>query len=103
MFFCGIFLCNLCLAFIQLCSVLCSQYLTSTLFLAFDSQFAKLQKLKSDQEHLPIYQFKDAIVEHVKSNQVVIVAGDTGCGKSTQVKYLKSLTHYLGARTPPNE
>ena len=49
-------------------------------------QFAKLQKLKSDQASLPISQFKDVIVQHVKDHQVVIVAGDTGCGKSTQVR-----------------
>ena len=56
----------------------------SVIFL-FLLQFSKLAKLRKDQVNLPIYRYKDMIIEAVKSNQVVIVAGDTGCGKSTQV------------------
>jgi len=41
--------------------------------------------LKEDQNNLPIKQYEENIVYAVKSNQVVLVAGDTGCGKSTQV------------------
>ena len=48
-------------------------------------QFSKLRKIKGDQENLPIFKYREKIIEAVKSNQVVIVAGDTGCGKSTQV------------------
>lgn len=29
--------------------------------------------------------FREQIIESVKSNNVTIIAGDTGCGKSTQV------------------
>lgn len=29
--------------------------------------------------------FRDEILETVQNEQVVIVAGDTGCGKSTQI------------------
>ena len=49
------------------------------------SQFEKLVKIRRDQENLPIYQYRPHIVGTVKTHQVVIVAGDTGCGKSTQV------------------
>ena len=42
-------------------------------------------KLKKDQESLPISNFKEQIVNALGCNQVVIIAGDTGCGKSTQV------------------
>ncbi len=42
-------------------------------------------KIRHDQQNLPIYQYKDKIVEAVREHQVVVVAGDTGCGKSTQV------------------
>jgi HrpA-like RNA helicase len=45
----------------------------------------KIMKIKRDRESLPIWQYKDKIIEAVNQNQVVIVAGDTGCGKSTQV------------------
>lgn len=36
-------------------------------------------------KELPIWEFKQKIVKAVKSNQVVIISGETGCGKSTQV------------------
>jgi len=49
-------------------------------------QFSKLVKLKKDQANLPISHFREQIVDAVGNNQVVIIAGDTGCGKSTQVQ-----------------
>jgi ATP-dependent helicase HrpA len=39
----------------------------------------------TDQPLLPIYEHVDEIVEAVKNNQVVIVEGSTGCGKTTQL------------------
>ncbi|XP_041920031.1 probable ATP-dependent RNA helicase DHX34 [Alosa sapidissima] len=47
--------------------------------------FNKLAKLRQEQRNLPIFHYRDRIVELVKANSVVVVAGDTGCGKSTQV------------------
>ncbi|KAK6296315.1 hypothetical protein J4Q44_G00340280 [Coregonus suidteri] len=53
--------------------------------------FGKLVKLRTEQKALPIFQYRDRIVELVRANPVVVVAGDTGCGKSTQVpQYLLS-------------
>ncbi|KAL3866336.1 hypothetical protein ACJMK2_043642 [Sinanodonta woodiana] len=52
---------------------------------AHKQKFAKLKKIRQDQENLPIFQYKSIIVEKIKEHQVVVVAGDTGCGKSTQV------------------
>ncbi|XP_015196359.2 probable ATP-dependent RNA helicase DHX34 isoform X1 [Lepisosteus oculatus] len=53
--------------------------------------FGKLAKLCQDQRSLPIFLYRERIVELVRSHPVVIVAGDTGCGKSTQVpQYLLS-------------
>ncbi|KAM6933986.1 putative ATP-dependent RNA helicase DHX34 [Xenentodon cancila] len=53
--------------------------------------FGKLAKLRQEQKNLPIFQYRDRIVELVQQNPVVVVAGDTGCGKSTQVpQYLLS-------------
>ena len=48
-------------------------------------QFEKLVKIRRDQESLPIFQLKGPILQTVLDHQVVLVAGDTGCGKSTQV------------------
>lgn len=47
--------------------------------------FRKLSKLRTQQRNLPIAKYRDEIVKAVENHQVVIVAGDTGCGKSTQV------------------
>ncbi|KAI9138090.1 P-loop containing nucleoside triphosphate hydrolase protein [Paraphysoderma sedebokerense] len=38
-----------------------------------------------DRASLPIFKYRDTIINMVKKNQVILVAGDTGCGKSTQV------------------
>ena len=48
-------------------------------------KFNRMLKIRRDQSNLPIYQFKEHILSTVRTNQVVLVAGDTGCGKSTQV------------------
>ncbi len=54
--------------------------------LTFDLlQFEKLVKIRRDQQSLPISQFRSQITAAVREHQVVLVAGDTGCGKSTQV------------------
>lgn len=56
-------------------------------FLDFNQKqsFNKLSKLRREQKSLPIFQYRDRIVELVRTHPVVVVAGDTGCGKSTQV------------------
>lgn len=35
--------------------------------------------------HLAIFFFRNEIVSAVKNERVIVIAGDTGCGKSTQV------------------
>ena len=47
--------------------------------------FAALRALHDSRRTLPIGAYEEAIVDAVRGNQVVIVSGDTGCGKSTQV------------------
>uniref|UniRef100_A0A673BET7 DEAH (Asp-Glu-Ala-His) box polypeptide 34 n=1 Tax=Sphaeramia orbicularis TaxID=375764 RepID=A0A673BET7_9TELE len=62
-------------------------------FLDFNQRqsFGKLAKLRREQKNLPIFQYRDRIVDLVRRHPVVVVAGDTGCGKSTQVpQYLLS-------------
>lgn len=54
-------------------------------------KFIKLKKLRDSQANLPVYQYKHEIIQSIKQERVVIIAGDTGCGKSTQVpQYLYS-------------
>jgi ATP-dependent RNA helicase DHX29 len=43
------------------------------------------QALWRTRQSLPIYHCKDALLDAVRHNSVVILVGQTGCGKSTQV------------------
>ncbi|KAL8727270.1 MAG: hypothetical protein Q9166_006151 [cf. Caloplaca sp. 2 TL-2023] len=43
------------------------------------------RKMLRQREALPIWGFKDSILQTICEHQVVIVCGETGCGKSTQV------------------
>eukprot|EP01134_Creolimax_fragrantissima_P007272 CFRG7272T1 len=43
------------------------------------------KKMMDTRERLPAFKFRQQIIEVIRSEQVVIVAGDTGCGKTTQV------------------
>jgi ATP-dependent RNA helicase DHX57 len=43
------------------------------------------QALQMSRAKLPAWSFKDQLVKAVKENSVVIVCGETGCGKTTQV------------------
>jgi ATP-dependent RNA helicase DHX36 len=46
---------------------------------------ASLRQIASTREKLPIAGFKGLITDAVERNQVVLIAGETGCGKTTQV------------------
>uniref|UniRef100_A0A8C0FVZ5 DExH-box helicase 34 n=1 Tax=Chelonoidis abingdonii TaxID=106734 RepID=A0A8C0FVZ5_CHEAB len=64
--------------------------------------FAKLAKLQRERAALPIAQYRDQLLRAVAQNQVVVVAGDTGCGKSTQVpQYLLAAGYSHVACTQP--
>ncbi|XP_012281786.1 probable ATP-dependent RNA helicase DHX34 [Orussus abietinus] len=65
-------------------------------------KFTKLKKLREAQATLPVAQYRDEIIETVKRERVVIIAGDTGCGKSTQVpQYLHAAGFEKIACTQP--
>ena len=40
---------------------------------------------KRIRENLSIYPFKDQIIQHISMAQVVVIEGETGSGKSTQI------------------
>ncbi|KAL3112832.1 hypothetical protein niasHT_019158 [Heterodera trifolii] len=64
--------------------------------------FKKLKKLKQSQLELPIYQSRTEILEKLEENQIIIIAGDTGCGKSTQLpQYLLNAGYAKIACTQP--
>ncbi|ODN01337.1 putative ATP-dependent RNA helicase DHX34 [Orchesella cincta] len=48
-------------------------------------RFNKLRKLRETQAALPIAQYREEIIQTLAKYNVLIIAGDTGCGKSTQL------------------
>nr|CDS28647.1 ATP dependent RNA helicase DHX34 [Hymenolepis microstoma] len=48
-------------------------------------RWAKIKRLKRDRENLPIAAFRQQLIDELDGQQVLVIAGDTGCGKSTQV------------------
>ncbi|KAJ3215648.1 DEAH (Asp-Glu-Ala-His) box polypeptide 34 [Dinochytrium kinnereticum] len=51
----------------------------------FKKKKTALEKISKDRANLPIKAYETAIVESVRNNRVVLIAADTGAGKSTQV------------------
>ncbi|ERE83365.1 ATP-dependent RNA helicase DHX29 isoform X3 [Cricetulus griseus] len=47
----------------------------------------KYQRLLKERQQLPVFKHRDLIVETLKRHRVVVVAGETGSGKSTQVPH----------------
>lgn len=48
-----------------------------------------IEPIEDEWDRLPIIKYKEEIVKAVKQNDVVVISGETGCGKSTQVpKYI---------------
>ncbi|XP_041375783.1 pre-mRNA-splicing factor ATP-dependent RNA helicase PRP16-like [Gigantopelta aegis] len=53
------------------------------------SDFAKRWSLKQQRQYLPIYAVKNELLNIIRDNSIVIIVGETGSGKTTQ------LTQYL--------
>ncbi|KAL2896795.1 Pre-mRNA-splicing factor ATP-dependent RNA helicase DEAH7, partial [Bienertia sinuspersici] len=53
------------------------------------SDFAKTKTLAQQRQYLPIFSIREELLQVIRENQVVIVVGETGSGKTTQ------LTQYL--------
>lgn len=65
-------------------------------------QQGRLRQMAADRAALPIAAYRDAIVAAVRQHPAVVIAGDTGCGKSTQVpQYLVAAGFSRVACTQP--
>ncbi|KAM3199840.1 hypothetical protein P3L10_032200 [Capsicum annuum] len=51
------------------------------------SKLGKLETLPQQvvRETLPIFSVRDELLQVVRENQVVVLVGETGCGKTTQI------------------
>ncbi|XP_029433064.1 ATP-dependent RNA helicase DHX29 [Rhinatrema bivittatum] len=47
----------------------------------------RYQRLLSEREQLPVFNHRNMIIEVLKKHRVIVVAGETGSGKSTQVPH----------------
>ena len=66
--------------------------LTSHVFLVQQekkSEFSKTKTLKQQREFLPVYAVRKELLRIVRDNSVIVIVGETGSGKTTQ------LTQYL--------
>ncbi|KAJ3326410.1 DEAH (Asp-Glu-Ala-His) box polypeptide 34 [Gonapodya sp. JEL0774] len=50
------------------------------------------EKIQKERDALPMKAYEEKIIDAVRNNQVVLIAGDTGCGKSTQNLALAGFT-----------
>jgi len=53
------------------------------------SEFAKTKSIRQQREYLPVFSVREELLNVIRENSVVIVVGETGSGKTTQ------LTQYL--------
>lgn len=62
---------------------------------AFSSNYYKLLNTR---KKLPVYQFLDDLLEKVRDNQSVVVEGETGSGKTTQIPQFLVNAGYAGIK-----
>ncbi|XP_075241329.1 putative ATP-dependent RNA helicase DHX34 isoform X2 [Convolutriloba macropyga] len=82
------------------------RHLTNSLLMYFDftqkREMQRIEKIENSKKQLPIFKYRDEVLEVIRKNQVSIVAGDTGCGKSTQLpQYLMDAGYTKIACTQP--
>jgi len=53
------------------------------------SEFARTKSIKEQREYLPVYSCRSRLMDVIRENQVIVVVGETGSGKTTQ------LTQYM--------
>ena len=53
------------------------------------SDWAKSRTLQEQRRFLPVYDCRDELLQVIRENQVVVVVGETGSGKTTQVQCLQ--------------
>ena len=50
------------------------------------SEFARSKTLAQQRKFLPVFECRDELLNLIRENSVVVVVGETGSGKTTQVR-----------------
>ena len=53
--------------------------------LALAGKLGKRAKIEADRKSLPIYPYREGLIKAVEDHQVVVIVGETGSGKTTQI------------------
>lgn len=61
------------------------------------SAFSRSKSLRQQRQYLPAFACRDALLKAVRDNQVVVVIGETGSGKTTQLAQFLHEDGYAGA------
>ena len=48
------------------------------------SRYRPIRSFEKETQDLPVYEYKEIILEALKTHDIIIVAGETGSGKSTR-------------------
>ena len=98
-FICGITHGNSCGIFCPICHVNLSQFLSTVLTFnnkgkIINFQFLSWKSSKMDKFELPIRDYRRKLVNAVEENAFLVVVGETGSGKTTQLpQYLREAGH----------
>eukprot|EP00985_Skeletonema_marinoi_P009325 scaffold4339_cov77-Skeletonema_marinoi.AAC.1 len=65
-----------------------SKTLRADLKRKYDKRSGPFNDMLSQRAKLPAYKMKNELVKTIRKNQVTVVSGDTGCGKTTQLPQL---------------
>ena len=49
------------------------------------SEFTKAKSMRQQREYLPIFSVREELLNVVRENSVVVIVGETGSGKTTQL------------------
>ena len=56
---------------------------------------ARYYEILEKRKKLPVYGFHDDLIDKVKNNQIIVVEGETGSGKTTQIPQVKEDSMFL--------
>jgi len=59
------------------------------------SAFAKSKSVKQQREYLPVFAVREELCQIIRDNQIVVIVGETGSGKTTQLTQFLSEEGYV--------